>query len=227
MAIAGRFAVLAATAFSASGFQRPPPQLARSYLPGAPSPSAWSPSVPRKNPFPLRCCKGAPRDEPTGHRTKRSLSQKSFSPVEETALYTAFWRQCETTRKDISAPLICDTFAEALVAQFLPSETQERLRRDAGFIAARDLLACRTKFIDDVVVNWHAKAAQGSSATQVCWGTERIASNDKEEGRVRVSAQIRARERMHLISPGSRSLFSGQVWTLGRIAFSAREMSSP
>ena len=77
-----------------------------------------------------------------------------FSPVQETALYTAFWRHCETTRKD-TAPLIEDTLAQRLVSEFLAADVQARLRNDAAFQAARDLLACRTKFIDDMVVRWH------------------------------------------------------------------------
>ena len=77
-----------------------------------------------------------------------------FSPVQETALYTAFWRHCETTRKD-TAPLIEDSLAQRLVSEFLAADVQARLRNDAAFQAARDLLACRTKFIDDMVVRWH------------------------------------------------------------------------
>ena len=61
---------------------------------------------------------------------------------------------CETTRKD-TAPLIEDSLAQRLVSEFLAADVQARLRNDAAFQAARDLLACRTKFIDDMVVRWH------------------------------------------------------------------------
>ena len=81
--------------------------------------------------------------------------KKKFSAVEETALYTAFWRCCETTRPQNA--LIQDPLAKSLVAQFLPAESQARLLNDANFEAARNLLACRTKFIDEIVVGWRAK----------------------------------------------------------------------
>ena len=98
---------------------------------------------------------------------------QKFSPVQETALYTAFWRHCETTRlqdpesnpgtavepSPRTLPLISDPLAKHLVNEFLPKESQARMRNDAGFKIARDLLACRTKLIDDVITRWAAEVS--------------------------------------------------------------------
>ena len=111
-------------------------------------------------------------------------TQAIFSPVQETALYTAFWRHCETTlQQDVGgdpqprergargaggqAPLITDQLAGRLVEAFLPEATQAKLRSDATFNVARNLLACRTKFIDDLLVDWYAQLRARSSAQAV------------------------------------------------------------
>ncbi len=104
--------------------------------------------------------------------------------MQETALYTAFWRHCETTLQQDAggvpqprergargaggqAPLITDQLAGRLVEAFLPEATQAKLRSDATFNVARNLLACRTKFIDDLLVDWYAQLKARSSAQAV------------------------------------------------------------
>ena len=63
--------------------------------------------------------------------------------------------------------MITDQLAGRLVEAFLPEATQAKLRSDAAFSVARNLLACRTKFIDDLLVDWYAQLKARSSAEAV------------------------------------------------------------
>ena len=89
--------------------------------------------------------------------SKRGLAQaapgaggaRPFSPVQQTAFLTCFWRREESLKP---APLIRDPFAARPVDAFVAEETLAEMRASKRKDEAVDLLACRTAFCDEFVV---------------------------------------------------------------------------
>jgi len=98
----------------------------------------------------------------SGFSTSSSSSSSSFpqlTPVQETSLLVAYWRHLESIsapyNKNIgnhvpaSPPLIQDLYATKLVEALLPQKRQIEFDKSPIRDTGRDILAVRTKCIDD------------------------------------------------------------------------------
>ena len=85
--------------------------------------------------------------------------------MQQTAFLTCFWRREESLKP---APLIRDPFAARLVDAFVAEETLAEMRASERKDEAVDLLACRTAFCDEFVVEEVGRltgAAEAAAAT--------------------------------------------------------------
>lgn len=80
---------------------------------------------------------------------QRASKRPRFSPVQRTALLTTFYRLLETQKRE---SLVKDDFASLLVAKFLDDEGRIAMEQAPTLQAGIEILACRTKFVDDYLV---------------------------------------------------------------------------
>ena len=78
-----------------------------------------------------------------------STSSLELTPVQSTALLTAYWRHQET----ISSGLIHDETATTLIDKLLATETRLEFDKSPIYDLGVDCLAIRTKFIDDWLIS--------------------------------------------------------------------------
>ena len=87
----------------------------------------------------------------------RQFSKRNFTPTQQTCLFTAFWRNCEQNKAndpDAKEPLFYDPQAPILLEQFLDKETEKKLFESPFHDEVVDLLAVRTRFIDDFILKF-------------------------------------------------------------------------
>ena len=89
---------------------------------------------------------------PSPSKVSTTTKKPQLTPVQQTSLVTAFWRNCEQQRTD-KEPLCVDPQAPILLEKLLERDSMESLLASPFFTGGVNLLAVRTRFIDDFILD--------------------------------------------------------------------------
>ena len=84
--------------------------------------------------------------------TEQPAAVSALTAVQQTCLYTAFWRDREQKQRG----LISDPQAPVLLDAFLSDELRLQLLASAFLAPGTDLIAVRSKLIDDAIMSRNA-----------------------------------------------------------------------